>query len=57
MQNDTRNFLEEKDIDNSITEKILRGTFNDPLLSSDSEEERSPINWNEILKIKNNVSF
>lgn len=52
-------FISESDIDNSVTEKILRNKFFDPLISSDSEDDSKPkekINWDEIFKKKKNVS-
>ncbi|XP_047023206.1 uncharacterized protein LOC124632414 isoform X2 [Helicoverpa zea] len=47
-------FVEEADLDNCNTEKILRNKFLDPLLSSDSddEERHNKINWDEIFKNK-----
>ncbi|KAL0883574.1 hypothetical protein ABMA27_015726 [Loxostege sticticalis] len=50
-------FISESDIDNSVTEKILRNKFFDPLISSDSEDDSKPkekINWDEIFKKKKN---
>ncbi|KAH9633924.1 hypothetical protein HF086_009737 [Spodoptera exigua] len=48
-----RYFVEEADLDNCNTEKILRNKFIDPLISSDSEDEAPrKINWDEIFKDK-----
>uniref|UniRef100_A0A2A4IXC6 Little elongation complex subunit 2 C-terminal domain-containing protein n=1 Tax=Heliothis virescens TaxID=7102 RepID=A0A2A4IXC6_HELVI len=49
-----RYFVEETDLDNCNTEKILRNKFVDPLLSSDSEDDERPnkINWDEIFNNK-----
>ncbi|RVE41704.1 hypothetical protein evm_013650 [Chilo suppressalis] len=51
------NFLSESDIDNSVTEKILRNKFYDPLAYSESEDdEKSKVtfDWDEIFKNKKN---
>lgn len=48
------NFLEEHDLDNSVTERILRNKFHDPLISSDSEDETPNINWDEVFAKKEN---
>ncbi|CAH2091620.1 unnamed protein product [Euphydryas editha] len=49
-------FLRECDLANSVTEKILRNKFHDPLISSDSEEETPAINWDEIFTKKQNYN-
>ena len=50
-------FVEEADLDNCATEKILRNKFVDPLLSSDSEDDTpNNIDWDQIFKNKP-VSF
>ena len=49
-------FLKENDFENSITEKILRNKFRDPMISSDSEDEPPNINWDEIFSKKEDVS-
>ncbi|XP_037870810.1 uncharacterized protein LOC101741349 isoform X2 [Bombyx mori] len=46
-------FLTEKDLDNCVTERILRNRYYDPLISSDSdEEERENIDWDKIFEKK-----
>ncbi|XP_053599911.1 uncharacterized protein LOC128669244 isoform X2 [Plodia interpunctella] len=49
-----RHFITEQEMDNSVTERILRNTFRDPTLSSDSEDERNkPVfDWDDIFKRK-----
>lgn len=48
-----RYFVEEADLDNCNTEKILRNKFIDPLVSSDSEDEApNKIDWDEVFKDK-----
>ncbi|XP_050342013.1 uncharacterized protein LOC126768132 isoform X5 [Nymphalis io] len=47
-------FLKEDDLANSVTEKILRNKFYDPLISSDSEDENITINWDEVFTKKEN---
>ncbi|XP_045459908.1 uncharacterized protein LOC123670458 [Melitaea cinxia] len=47
-------FLQERDIDNSVTERILRNKFHDPLISSDSEDETPTIDWDEVFAKKKN---
>ncbi|XP_052755516.1 uncharacterized protein LOC128201737, partial [Galleria mellonella] len=49
-------FITEDDVDNCVTERILRNKFRDPLISSDSEDEgQSSIrfDWDQIFKRKN----
>lgn len=50
-------FLKEHDIENSITEKILRNKFHDPMISSDSEDEPQNINWDEVFAKKEDVNL
>lgn len=47
------NFVEEEDLDNSVTERLIRGKFRDPLLP-EYKDEGKPINidWDEIFKKK-----
>ncbi|XP_013190124.1 uncharacterized protein LOC106134580 isoform X2 [Amyelois transitella] len=47
-----RCFITEEDLDNSVTERILRNKFRDPTLSSDSEDERpkTVFDWDQIFK-------
>ncbi|XP_049865221.1 uncharacterized protein LOC126366224 isoform X2 [Pectinophora gossypiella] len=47
-------FLKEEDMDNSAIERIIRNKFHDPLISSDSEDDKpSPkIDWNDVFKRK-----
>ncbi|XP_050561528.1 uncharacterized protein LOC118263295 isoform X3 [Spodoptera frugiperda] len=48
-----RYFVEEADLDNCNTEKILRNKFIDPLVSSDSEDEApNKIDWDEVFRDK-----
>ncbi|CAH0758935.1 unnamed protein product [Diatraea saccharalis] len=50
-------FVAENDIDNCVTEKILRNQFHDPLIDSESEDEGKPketLNWDEIFSKKKN---
>lgn len=48
-----RYFVEEADLDNCNTEKILRNKFIDPLVSSDSEDEApKKIDWDEVFQDK-----
>ncbi|XP_013161785.1 PREDICTED: uncharacterized protein LOC106113516 isoform X2 [Papilio xuthus] len=42
-------FVRENDLDSCVTERILRNKFRDPLISSESEDEKPTFNWNEIL--------
>ncbi|XP_063375240.1 uncharacterized protein LOC134662847 [Cydia amplana] len=53
---DTPFFVTESELDNCVTEKILRNKFSNPLISSDSEEEeKAPkIDWNLVFKKRNN---
>ncbi|XP_063380343.1 uncharacterized protein LOC134666963 [Cydia fagiglandana] len=53
---DTPYFVTESELDNCVTEKILRNKFSNPLISSDSEEEgQAPkIDWNLVFKKRNN---
>ncbi|CAK1551533.1 unnamed protein product [Leptosia nina] len=46
-------FLNAEDLENCVTERILRNTFHDPLISSDDEEPED-IDWNEVFKNKKN---
>ncbi|XP_072942150.1 uncharacterized protein [Epargyreus clarus] len=45
-------FIKPEDLDNSVTERILRNKFHDPLISSDEEDDNRPakINWDEVFK-------
>ncbi|XP_061706844.1 uncharacterized protein LOC133517536 [Cydia pomonella] len=54
-QPDTPYFVTESELDNCVTEKILRNKFSNPLVSSDSEEEgKAPkIDWNLVFKKRN----
>ncbi|XP_068628029.1 uncharacterized protein [Battus philenor] len=44
-----RYFVKEEDLDNCATEKILRNKFRDPMICSDSEDEKPTFNWDEIF--------
>ncbi|XP_041973537.1 uncharacterized protein LOC121729173 isoform X1 [Aricia agestis] len=49
-------FLRVEDIENSVTEKILRNKFRDPLISSsDSDDEKPSIDWEKIFTEKQAV--
>lgn len=51
-------FVVEEDLDNCVTEKILRNKFHDPLASSGSEDEtNNKIDWDEVFTKKKDVSF
>ncbi|XP_047989124.1 uncharacterized protein LOC125228557 isoform X2 [Leguminivora glycinivorella] len=56
FQPDTPYFVTESELDNCVTEKILRNKFSNPLISSDSEEEgKAPkIDWNFVFNKRNN---
>lgn len=46
-------FVEESDLDNCNTEKIIKNRFHDPLLSSESEDETpAKINWDEMFRTR-----
>ncbi|XP_026745289.1 uncharacterized protein LOC113506657 isoform X1 [Trichoplusia ni] len=48
-------FVEESDLDNCNTEKIIKNRFHDPLLSSESEDETpAKINWDEMFRTRKN---
>ncbi|CAH0717484.1 unnamed protein product, partial [Brenthis ino] len=49
-------FLKESDLDNSVTEKILRNKFHNPMVSSESEDEQQNINWAEVFSKKEDFS-
>ncbi|XP_069355382.1 uncharacterized protein [Maniola hyperantus] len=50
-------FLKEDDLAHSVTEKILRNKFRNPIISSDSETEGATIDWDEIFTNKQNFQF
>ncbi|XP_045764024.1 uncharacterized protein LOC123866477 isoform X2 [Maniola jurtina] len=50
-------FLKEDDMAHSVTEKILRNKFRNPIISSDSEEEGETIDWDEIFTKNQNFQF
>ncbi|CAG4983524.1 unnamed protein product [Colias eurytheme] len=49
-------FLRAQDLENCVTERILRNTFHDPLISSSDSEESNDINWNDIFSQKQNAN-
>ncbi|CAG9562892.1 unnamed protein product [Danaus chrysippus] len=42
-------FVKEEDLAHSVTEKILRNKFHDPLISSDSEDEKVNVDWDQVF--------
>ncbi|CAK1577981.1 unnamed protein product [Parnassius mnemosyne] len=44
-----RYFVNEEDLDNCVTEKILRNQFHNPMASSDSEDEKPTFDWDKIF--------
>nr|XP_032511743.1 uncharacterized protein LOC116766148 isoform X1 [Danaus plexippus plexippus] len=42
-------FVKEEDLAHSVTEKILRNKFHDPLISSDSEDENVKVDWDQVF--------
>ncbi|XP_050681598.1 uncharacterized protein LOC126977004 isoform X1 [Leptidea sinapis] len=45
-------FLTAVDLDNCVTEKILRNTFRNPLISSSDEDETNVVDWNQVFNRK-----
>ncbi|KAM3958210.1 uncharacterized protein ACR2FA_007763 [Aphomia sociella] len=45
-------FIAEEEVDNCVTERILRNKFRDPLITSDSDDEQSQLtfDWDQIFK-------
>lgn len=42
-------FVKEEDLDNCVTERILRHQFRDPMAVSDSDDEKPTFDWDEIF--------
>lgn len=49
-------FVKEEDLAHSVTEKILRNKFHDPLISSDSEDENVKVDWDQVFSKTQSVS-
>ncbi|XP_038213412.1 uncharacterized protein LOC119833468 isoform X2 [Zerene cesonia] len=49
-------FLRAQDLENCVTERILRNTFHDPLISSSDSEEPNIINWDDVFRKKLNAN-